>query len=103
VANSLLAGKKAGNFRGIGRFSAKSSRKHLRTQWFVRNSLRRAQGIISRAQGIFPAFRPEQGISRKTGPLLIRRKKINNNRVVLIFGNEIVCFSGPAERGCAAM
>jgi hypothetical protein len=32
------------------------------------NSLRTAQGIISHAQGIFPAFRPEQGILRKTDP-----------------------------------
>ena len=68
--NSLVAGKKAGNFFDSAVFCESLSRKHLRIQSFADEfPTQTEQGIFLPGQGINSAGREWQGIRRKTDPL----------------------------------
>jgi hypothetical protein len=67
VANSLVAGKKAGNFFDSAVFCENPSRKHLLIQAFADEfPTQTGQGIFLSGQGIFCAGREWQGISRES-------------------------------------
>src|SRR5271155_4807325 len=68
--------EKCREFRGIGRFSAKSVPK-TSTNPVVCEEIPYvgAQGIISRAQGFISAFRPEQGISQMITDCICNRRR----------------------------
>ena len=70
--NSLVAGKKAGNFCDSAVFCENPSRKHLRIQLFASEfPTQTEQGIFLSGQGIFCVGREWQGIWRKTDPLAL--------------------------------